>query len=247
MSGQLGIPVEFIVGLFAGAVITLLAAELWRQLRPALARVSYLLGAGLVAAFAIAAGAMYFAGGGHFDAGIAPTGAGSAPTASPPAERTPPAADAASSTEDLEHRVSSHPDDASAWLALAEQRRAQHDYAGAREAYAKVVGLQAMSAQSWAEYAEVLGALAGGSLSGEAGAAIDNALRLDAWNAKAMWLKATQAHEQHDDAEALVWWQRLRAVLPPDSPDVTIINAKIQEVESPPTRMAPSRPVQVGR
>jgi cytochrome c-type biogenesis protein CcmH len=149
------------------------------------------------------------------------------------------------STGELERRISSHPEDANAWLELAEQRRAQHDYAGARVAYARVVGQQAMSAQSWADYAEVLSALSGGSLGGEAGAAIDNALRLDAWNPKAMWLKASEAHEQHHDAEALVWWRRLRAVLPPDSPDTGIVEAKIAEAESlanpppapPPTRM----------
>jgi cytochrome c-type biogenesis protein CcmH len=240
MSGQLGVPVQFIFGLFAGAVITLLVAELCRLLRPALARLRYLLAAGLVGAFAFAAGAMYLASGAHSGAGAASTGAGSAPTASPSAVSTSSAAAAGRGSGD-------HPDDADAWLALAEQRRAQSDYAGARDAYAKVVGLQAMSAQSWAEYAEVLSSLAGGSLSGEAGAAIDNALRLDAWNPKAMWLKASQAHEQHDDAEALVWWQRLRAVLPPDSPEVPIINAKIAETESPPNRTAPSRPVQMGR
>ena len=249
MSGQLGVPVEFIVGLFAGAVMTLLVAELWRLLRPALARLRYLLAAGLVGAFAIAAGAMYLASGAHSGAGAASTGDGSAPTASPSAASTSSAAaaDAAATTLHPERGISDRPDDADAWLALAQERRAQRDYAGARDAYAKVVGLQAMSAQSWAEYAEVLSSLAGGSLSGEAGAAVDNALRLDAWNPKAMWLKASQAHEQHDDAAALVWWQRLRAVLPPDSPEVPIINAKIAETESPSNRTPPSRPVQVGR
>jgi cytochrome c-type biogenesis protein CcmH len=100
-----------------------------------------------------------------------------------------------------------------------------------------------MSAQSWADYAEVLSALAGGSLGGEAGAAIDNALRLDAWNPKAMWLKASQAHEQHHDGEALVWWRRLRAVLPPDSPDTGIVEAKIAEAEAlanPPPALPPT-------
>jgi cytochrome c-type biogenesis protein CcmH len=89
-----------------------------------------------------------------------------------------------------------------------------------------------MSAQSWADYADVLSALASGSLSGEAGAAIDSALSVDAWNPKAMGLKASQEHQQHNEAEAIVWWRRLRAVLPPDSPEVPIINAKIAEAEA---------------
>jgi hypothetical protein len=292
MSGQLGVPVVFIAGLCTGAVIAALAAALWHQLRPALARLRYLLAAGLATGFAIAAGAIYLAIGAHFGAGgaesapvsapggaepggarqgalphlaasgatpvsrrsattlagAASTSADSAPSTSTPAVATPSAPPPdAPSTGGLERRVSSHPDDASAWLALAEQRGAQHDYAGARVAYARVAGLQAMSAQSWADYADVLSSLAGGSLSGEAGAAIDNALRLDAWNPKAMWLKASQGHEQHRDAEALVWWRRLRAVLPPDSPDLPLINAKIAEAESLTNRTPPPPALQMGR
>jgi cytochrome c-type biogenesis protein CcmH len=122
--------------------------------------------------------------------------------------------------------------EANAWLAVAEQRRTQHDYAGARAAYARVAGLHAMSAQSWADYADVLGSLAGGSLTGEAATAIDSALRLDANNPKALWLKASQAHEERRFSEAFTWWRRLRSVLPPGSPDTQIIDANIAEAEA---------------
>jgi len=136
------------------------------------------------------------------------------------------------SVTSLEAQVSAHPSDASGWLALAELRRTQHDYAAARLAYSKVVGLGAMSAQSWADYADVLGSLADGSLTGEAAGAIDNALRLDPDNSKALWLKASQAHEQHRYAAALEGWRRLRKLLPPDSPDLQIIEGNIAEAES---------------
>jgi len=295
LPGQLEIPAGFIAGLLTGAVTVALAVVLLRLLSPALARLRYLLAAGLLAGLAIAAGVMYLGSGGHSGAGGADSARVSAPgstdslgrpedargapadlaaAAATPVSRTSPAtpasaaaatADSASpasppavptpsapqpgavSTGELERRVSSHPEDARAWLELAEQRRAQQDYAGARAAYARVAGLQGMSAQSWADYAEVLSALAGGSLSGEAGAAIDSALRLDAWNPKAMSLKASQAQEQHHEVEALVWWRRLRAVLPPDSPDGPIIEAKIAEAESRAHPTPPPPPPPTGR
>jgi cytochrome c-type biogenesis protein CcmH len=84
-------------------------------------------------------------------------------------------------------------------------------------------------AQSWADYADALASGAGGSLTGPAGSAIDRALALDPANPKALWLKASQAHEQHRFGEALSWWHRLRAVLPADSPDLRIIDANIAE------------------
>jgi cytochrome c-type biogenesis protein CcmH len=136
------------------------------------------------------------------------------------------------STADLERRVASNPRDAQSWLALADLRRSQRDYAGARSAYQKLVDLRAMSAQSWADYADVLGSLAGGSLGGEAGRAIDSALALDATNPKALWLKASQANEQRRYAEALGWWKKLRAVLPSDSADARMVDANIAEARS---------------
>jgi cytochrome c-type biogenesis protein CcmH len=142
------------------------------------------------------------------------------------------AAPAAPSAADLERRVAANPRDAQSWLALADLRRGQRDWAGARAAYTRLVDLRAMSTQSWANYADVLGSIAGGSLIGEAGRAIDNALALDGANPKALWLKASQANEQRRFAEALVWWKKLRGVLPPDSADVRMVDANIAEASS---------------
>jgi cytochrome c-type biogenesis protein CcmH len=128
--------------------------------------------------------------------------------------------------------VAANPRDAQSWLALAELRRSQRDYAGSRAAYLKLVELRAMSAQSWADYADVLGSLAGGSLTGDAGRAIDSALALDGNNPKALWLKASQANEQHRYGEALSWWKKLRSALPADSPDARMVDANIAEASA---------------
>ena len=133
------------------------------------------------------------------------------------------------SLAELQARLRSNPRDAESWLALAALHRAQHQDTEARAAFEKVIALHAMSAQAWADYADVLASLGGGSLDGAAGSAIDSALAADPANAKALWLKASQAHEQHRYAEALGWWRKLLAALPPDSPDARIINGNIAE------------------
>jgi len=157
------------------------------------------------------------------------------------ASMAPPAVSAA----DLERRVAANPGDAKSWLALGDLRRGQRDWASARAAYVRLVDLRAMSAQSWADYADVLGSLAGGSLNGEAGRAIDHALALDAANHKALWLRASQANEQGRFAEALAWWKKLRQVLPPDSADARIVDANIAEATSlaTPATAVPTGPV----
>jgi cytochrome c-type biogenesis protein CcmH len=135
----------------------------------------------------------------------------------------------AATLEELTERAPAHPADAGGWLALAEAARARRDNRTARMALEKVIALNAMSAQSWADYADVLASLDGGSLSGPAGAAIDRALALEPANPKALWLKASQAHERHRFAEALAWWRKLRAALPADSPDTRIVDGNIAE------------------
>ena len=303
------LPIEFIAGLVTGAAAAALAALLWRRVRPAFVRLRYLLAAGLVAGFAVAAAVIYLAigarsaatpvtgippeaapastamtaaaggnssarsmelevsalaarlaraGGAEGDwtllaeaydflgrpedakrarghiaaAGATPVSQMSAASLAAAAAAAAPAANAAPTAAAPAAHPAETSADANSWLALAEQRRTQHDYAGARAAYARVVELHAMSSQSWADYADVLGSLAGGSLSGDASTAIDNALRLDPNNPKALWLRASQAHEQHHFSEALTWWRRLRSVLPPGSPDTQIIDANIAEAEA---------------
>jgi cytochrome c-type biogenesis protein CcmH len=145
------------------------------------------------------------------------------------ASAEPAPAAATASVAELEQRVKANPRDVQSWLALADLRRAQHDNPAARDALAKVVALKGMTAQSWADYADVLASLSEGSLTGAAGSAIDSALALDPRNTKALWLKASQAHEQRHFADALGWWKRLRSALPPDSPDARIIDGNIAE------------------
>jgi cytochrome c-type biogenesis protein CcmH len=135
----------------------------------------------------------------------------------------------APSPAELEKRVKQNPRDVESWLALAEVHRVQHDDRGARDALAKVIALHGMTAQSWADYADVLASLAGGALAGDAGRAIDSALALDPTNLKALWLKASQAHEQRHFTEALAWWRKLRAAMPADAPDARVIDANILE------------------
>jgi cytochrome c-type biogenesis protein CcmH len=152
------------------------------------------------------------------------------------------------SVGELEQRTKSNPRDAQSWLALAEARRGQRDVPGALAAYQQVIALKAMTAQSWADYADTLASSNGGSLSGPAGAAIDQALALDAKNSKALWLKASQAHENGRFADALVWWKKLRALLPAESSDARIIDGNIAEDTAllagggPATQMAASTP-----
>jgi len=138
-------------------------------------------------------------------------------------------ADDSKNLQELERRVRSNPRDTQSLLDLAGLQRKQHDYVKARETYKRLMALNAMSSDAWADYADVSASLAGGSLGGEAGQAIERALALEPANPKALWLKASRAHEEHRYADALALWKMLRAALPSDSADARIIDANIAE------------------
>jgi cytochrome c-type biogenesis protein CcmH len=139
------------------------------------------------------------------------------------------AATPALDADQLQRKLSANPRDAGAWLALANLHRQRHENEPARAAFVKVIELNGMSAQSWADYADVLGSLAGGSLAGEAGRALDRSLALDPANPKALWLKASRFHEEHRYSDALATWKTLRTVLPADSQDLQLVDANIDE------------------
>ena len=142
---------------------------------------------------------------------------------------SPPAASDTRSTQALEARVREAPRDANAWLELATIYRHQRKFPESRSAFERVIARNAMTADSWADYADVLATLAGGSLAGAPARAIDRALAIDPHHPKALWLKASLAHEQHRYQDSLAVWKELRATLPANSPDVAIIEANITE------------------
>jgi cytochrome c-type biogenesis protein CcmH/NrfG len=117
-----------------------------------------------------------------------------------------------------------------ALLAQAEQHRRKREFQQACDAYRQVVAANGMTADAWADFADALASSnPSGSLRGEPATAIDRALALDPKHAKALWLKASLAHEERRYQDALVAWQQLLALVPPGSSDARIIQATIDE------------------
>ncbi len=116
-------------------------------------------------------------------------------------------------------------------LAQARTLRLQRKYDEAGAAYESAISLNAMTADSWADYADVLASKNNGKLASASAQAINRALALDPNHAKALWLKASLAHHEHRYADALVTWKQLRAVIGANESDTRIIDANIAEAE----------------
>jgi len=114
-------------------------------------------------------------------------------------------------------------------LSQAEQLRRARNFAGAHEIYTSLAKRNALTADAWADYADVGASLNDGSLSGEPAKAIDASLQIDPRQPKALWLKASLAHEERRYSDALTVWRRLDSVIPASSPDHKIIASNIEE------------------
>lgn len=116
-------------------------------------------------------------------------------------------------------------------VAQAEEHRRRREFAQAIEVYRKLVAANAMTADTWADYADALASAPGGSLGGESAKAVGRALALNPKHTKALWLKASLAHEQRRYDEALATWRALLAQMPAGSSDARIIEANIAEAQ----------------
>lgn len=128
--------------------------------------------------------------------------------------------------------VARNPKDAAAWLAIAHLQRTARNFPEASAAFEHAVVLKAMDADAWADYADVAASLAKSLANAKTRTALDAALQLEPRHNKALWLKASLAHEERRYGDALKLWQQLRTAIPDSSPDVAIIDANIQEARS---------------
>jgi tetratricopeptide (TPR) repeat protein len=114
-------------------------------------------------------------------------------------------------------------------LKAADQARRSGDYVAAKSSYEQLVTLGQMSAQSWADYADVVASLNGGKLDALSQRYIETALELDPDNEKALWLKASAQHDDKRYALAVSTWTQLLALIPSGSADAKTFAENLAE------------------
>lgn len=135
--------------------------------------------------------------------------------------------------QQLEARLQKNPDDAQGWAILGRSYLAMNMFAQSRHAFDKAVKLNGNDPQLLVDYADALAMdRKDRSLDGRPMALVDRALKLDPNNQKGLWLAGTAAYERHDYKEALKYWERLYAMVPPGSNAAKAMESNISEVRS---------------
>jgi cytochrome c-type biogenesis protein CcmH len=134
--------------------------------------------------------------------------------------------------DDLKARLAANPDDIEGWVMLAKSTQAIGRHDESVKAFRELVKRVGPDAQLLADFADVLAVANGRSLAGEPAALIEQALKIDPNNVKALALGGTMAFQQKDYAKAARLWRNILAQVPPESDFAQRIQGSIAEAES---------------
>jgi cytochrome c-type biogenesis protein CcmH len=136
--------------------------------------------------------------------------------------------------ERLKQKMAQNPNDGEGWGLLARSYVGLGRYAEAASIYERAVTLIPDDAQLLADYADTLGVVHGRKLEGKPEVLIQQALKIDPRNVKALMLAGTVAFTRKNFARAAKDWEQARANLPADvDPEMTQqLTAAIEEARS---------------
>ena len=132
----------------------------------------------------------------------------------------------------LAQKLQSNPNDAQGWAMLARSYSSMEKFGEAAGAYAKATELTPKDADLWAEYAFATAMASGRTLTGKPTEFINQALKIDPENAKALQLAGSAAFEAKDYKKAVDYWQRVQKKVPPDSEVARAISERINEAKT---------------
>jgi cytochrome c-type biogenesis protein CcmH len=118
----------------------------------------------------------------------------------------------------LAARLKEQPDDGDGWAMLARSYAVTGRHHDAVPAFRNAVALKKGDAVLLADYADALAVTQDRRFEGEPLALVEQALRLDPNNVKALLLAGSAALERKDSAGAIQYWEKVTRLVPPDSP-----------------------------
>jgi cytochrome c-type biogenesis protein CcmH len=132
----------------------------------------------------------------------------------------------------LAAKLESDPTNYAGWSMLARSYQAMGRSAEAEKAFERAGSFIDNDAEMLASYADVSAANAGGSFAGKPTQLIEKALKADPQNGLALWLYGTADLEAKNYAKAILTWQKLAALLPPDSDNGRKLQSAIDDVRA---------------
>ena len=134
--------------------------------------------------------------------------------------------------ERLAARMKENPDDVKGWEMLGRSYAMLERFPEAVAAYANAVKHSPPDAQLLADYADALAMWQGRRFQGEPERLIEQALKIDPNNVKALALAGTAAFERKDFRHAISLWEKILEVMPPDTEMADAVRSSIADARA---------------
>lgn len=141
----------------------------------------------------------------------------------------------------LAAKLEKNPGDKKGWVMLARSYKVMGRPVDAEKAYEKAGDIIDGDAQELANYADVVATNLNGRFNDKATNLIEKALKADPNNVMALWLAGTAVYEGGDKTRAVQIWQKLLAMLPPDSDDARDLRGAIVQAGGTVPAVAPAQ------
>jgi cytochrome c-type biogenesis protein CcmH len=132
-------------------------------------------------------------------------------------------------TDKLAQRLKQNPDDPAGWTMLGRSYAVLGRFQESADAYAHAVALAGDDANLLADYADTLAMARGGNLVGEPMQIVQRGLKIDPRNVKLLALAGSAEFSRHNYAEAVRYWERSLAEIPPGSDFRHAVESSIEE------------------
>lgn len=130
---------------------------------------------------------------------------------------------------DFAQKMEKDPSNLKGWAMLGRSYRILGRNDDSAKAYAKAGSFIDNDPELLAEYADVLASTANGNFSGKPLQLINKSLKIDPNNLLALWLAGTAAFNDGNFKAAVLSWEKLAQLLPPESEEARAIKASIEE------------------
>lgn len=134
--------------------------------------------------------------------------------------------------ERLSEKLQANPNDGAGWLMLARSYSVLGRFPESAAAYGRAVGLMPPDAQMLADFADTIAMAQGRKLLGEPEKLVRRSLEIDPRNLKALALSGTIYFQRQDFKAAIGEWQKVLALVPPESNVAAGIQGSIRDAES---------------
>ena len=138
----------------------------------------------------------------------------------------------AANVDKLAEKLKANPNDAAGWSMLARSYSSMGRFGEATGAYAKATELNPKDADLLAEYAFATAMANGKKMDGKVTELVEQALKVDPENAKALQLAGTVAFDAKDYKKAIGYWERVLQRVPPGSEVAEAITERINEAKT---------------